>query len=70
MHGEFTCKNCHTTFEKATPTHGAGGYCCQCEIALGILLIHDTPEENHIEQIRTRAAINGYVRAFHPEKFK
>lgn len=60
-HGEFTCENCLTRFQKGTPTHGDSGYCTQCEIALGMLAIHHTPEENLNEQRQTARMIANYV---------
>lgn len=60
-HGSFECKGCLMTFDKADPNHGASGYCCQCEIARGMILLHKTDEENREEQIRTKIAIAGTV---------
>lgn len=62
--GRFICKSCHTTFPKADPLHGSSGFCSQCEIALGLVKIHATEEENRLEQLRTRAVIGKYNQAF------
>lgn len=62
--GSFKCQFCHATFSKADPLHGSSGFCCQCEIALGLLKIHDNEEANKLERLRTRAVISQYNHAF------
>lgn len=61
--GEFTCRNCTATFPKADPAHGASGYCAQCEIALGIVRLHESDANNASEQARARGAVAAYRRA-------
>lgn len=62
--GKFTCQSCRVEFPKAHLKHGSSGFCTQCEIALGLLKIHDSEEENRLEQLRTRAVISQYNHAF------
>lgn len=63
--GEFTCKSCGSTFDKADPKHGASGMCCQCEIGHGLIKIHgDDEEANAREQRDTKMVIARYRSAF------
>lgn len=62
--GEFTCRNCRMTFQKASADHGSTGLCCQCQIAFGEIKIHATDEENKQEERRTRHMLEVYKAAF------
>lgn len=61
---DYTCNSCGASFRRDRQESGCVRLCMQCQIAFGLVNLHDTPERNKIEQMRTLENIRRYGETF------